>query len=167
MRNRSRLLVRAAALGGVLAVLAAACTGGDGSRDGSTPGAANQEAAQVQTPAVPAAGGEEGMWAKPPIGDSWADYFGVQLEATLDHSSPRVLNPEPGDLYFYTNSGTGWGATNTRNSVVVFDATDMLHWETLAVTHLPAEYSSRGSLTTRRVPSRRVGSCSGTSASPT
>lgn len=142
MRARAKVLMRALAIVAVLAVVAAACTGGGKTPSGG--GSAGPESPVVQAPSAPPAAGEEaqGLWAKPPIGDSWADYFGVQLEATLDHSSPKVLNPKPGDLYFYTNSGTGWGATNTRNSVVVFDATDMLHWETLAVTHLPAEYSA-------------------------
>lgn len=48
-----------------------------------------------------------GLWARPPIGSSWEEYFGVELEATLNASGPRVLNPKPGQLYFYTNSGTG------------------------------------------------------------
>lgn len=82
-----------------------------------------------------------GLWAKPPIGNSWEEYFGVNLEAALNASGPRVLNPKPGQVYFYTNSGTGWGATNTKNSVVIFDVTDMKNWKHVATTNLPDEYA--------------------------
>lgn len=83
-----------------------------------------------------------GLWARPSIGSSWEEYFGVELEATLNASGPRVLNPKPGQLYFYTNSGTGWGATNTKNSVVIFDATDMKNWKHVATTNLSDEYAA-------------------------
>ncbi len=89
-------------------------------------------------PPLPA---KAGLWARPPIGKSWQEYFGVQLEATLDASGPRVVKPRPGQLYFYTNSGTSWGATNTKNSVVIFDVTDMKRWKHVATTNLPDEYS--------------------------
>ncbi|MBI2237720.1 MAG: cupredoxin domain-containing protein [Actinobacteria bacterium] len=138
MRARAKVLMRALAIVAVLAVVAAACTGGGKTPSGG--GSAGLESPVVQAPSAPPPA-VQGLWAKPPIGDSWADYFGIELEATLDHGGSKVLDPKPGDLYFYTNSGTGWGATNTRNSVVVFDATDMLHWKPLAVTHLPPQYS--------------------------
>lgn len=96
-------------------------------------------AAPVTPPPVQPAG--RGLWTKPPIGTTWQEYFGVQLEATLDSSGPRVLRPRPGQLYFYTNAGTSWGAANTRNSVVIFDVTDMAHWKHVATTNLPDEYA--------------------------
>ncbi len=91
--------------------------------------------------AINAGGTSKTTWGNPPIGSSWAEYFGVQVEQTLDGKGKRLLNPKPGQLYFYTNSGTGWGATNTKNSVVVFDATDMKHWKPVATSNLPDEYS--------------------------
>ncbi len=81
------------------------------------------------------------LWGKPPSGDSWAEFFGVTVEKTLDGRGPRLVNPKPGQVYFYTNSGTAWGATNTKNSVVIFDATNMKHWKHVATTNLPDEYS--------------------------
>ncbi len=81
------------------------------------------------------------LWSKPPIGASWAEYFGVTVEQTLDGRGPQLVNPKPGQLYFYTNSGTAWGATNTKNSVVIFDATNMKRWKHVATTNLPDEYS--------------------------
>ncbi len=83
----------------------------------------------------------DGLWSKPPTGDSWAEYFGVTVEKTFDGRGPRLVNPKPGQVYFYTNSGTAWGATNTKNSVVIFDATNMKRWKHVATTNLPDEYS--------------------------
>lgn len=102
--------------------------------------AAAPPAAPPKPPAAPPPVAK-GLWAKPPIGSSWQAYFGVQLEATLDASGPKVLKPKPGQLYFYTNSGTSWGATNTKNSVVIFDVTDMRRWKHVATTNLPDEYA--------------------------
>ncbi len=129
-----------AALAAVLLALAAACGGGGG---GPTPAAQESPspAAEVTPPpaGTPAAAGP--LWAKPPIGDDWAQYFGVQMEAELDCSGPAVLNPKPGELYFYTNAGTSWGATNTKNTVEIFNATDMKDWKPVATVALPDEYS--------------------------
>ncbi|MBI4259445.1 MAG: hypothetical protein HY658_02660, partial [Actinobacteria bacterium] len=139
---RRTFLLRALALAGVIAVIAASCTGGgDEGRDDQPPVAQPSEGQAPATEPPAPVEGTEGLWATPPIGQTWAEYFGIELEATLDAGGPRILDPEPGDLYFYTNSGTGWGASNTKNSVVVFDATDMMDWKPLAVTNLPAEYS--------------------------
>ena len=75
--------------------------------------------------AVAGHGSSKTLWGQPPIGDSWGDYFGVQVEQTLDGRGPKLVHPKPGQLYFYTNSGTAWGATNKKNSVEIFDATNM------------------------------------------
>lgn len=84
-------------------------------------------------------------WPKPPLGNSWQDYFGLQPQAGLNASGPKALDPKPGQLYFYTNSGTAYvqptGTPNTRNSVVVFNATDMKNWKVVAKTNLPDEYA--------------------------
>lgn len=85
--------------------------------------------------------GSEGLWSKPPAGETWAEYFGVTVEKTLDGRGKRLVDPKPGQVYFYTNSGTAWGATNTKNSIVVFDATSMKRWKHVATTNLPDEYS--------------------------
>ena len=91
--------------------------------------------------AVNALGTSKVTWPKPPIGASWQDYFGLQSVPDINSSGPKVFDPKPGHLYFYTNAGTGWGATNTKNSVVIFDATDMVHWTVAAVSNLPDQYS--------------------------
>ena len=92
--------------------------------------------------AVAGQGSSKTLWGQPPIGDSWGDYFGVQVEQTLDGRGPKLVHPKPGQLYFYTNSGTGWGATNKKNSVVIFDATDMKRWKHVATTKLADEYAA-------------------------
>ncbi len=91
--------------------------------------------------AVGALSSNKATWPKPPIGKSWQGYFGLQADKRLNSKGPRLVNPKPGQLYFYTNAGTGWGATNTKNSIVVFDATDMKHWKPVATSNLPDEYS--------------------------
>ncbi len=123
------LAFRGSATGGVPAAPAAASP----SPTGPPAMPLAQAVAQAPPPAA--------LWAKPPIGSSWEEYFGVELEATLNASGPRALNPKPGQVYFYTNSGTGWGASNTKNSVVIFDVTDMKNWKHLATTKLPDEYA--------------------------
>jgi plastocyanin len=132
-----------AGLVALLLTLAAAC-GGDGTpkvtqAPTSSPAAAQSPAASPAPGASPAAAGP--LWAKPPIGDSWAQYFGVVEEANPDCSGPKVLDPKPGQLYFYTNSGTGWGATNKKNTVEIFDTTNMTEWKPVATLDLPDEYS--------------------------
>ncbi len=134
--------IPAGALALVLA-LAVACGGGGGPKatqaPTSSPAAAQSPAASPAPGASPAAAGP--LWAKPPIGDSWAEYFGVVEEAKPDCSGPKVLDPKPGQMYFYTNSGTSWGATNTKNTVEIFDTTNMTEWKPVATLDLPDEYS--------------------------
>ena len=77
--------------------------------------------------AVSALGTSKVTWPKPPIGTSWPDYFGLQSVPDINSNGPKAFNPKPDHLYFYTNAGTGWGAPNTKNSVVIFDASDMAH----------------------------------------
>ncbi len=139
LRLFSRMLLAGIVV--ILFVLAAAC-GGDGEPKAATPKASPSPAAEATQPPggepTPPAGA---LWPKPPIGDSWAEYFGIELEKTFDASGPKVLDPKPGQVYFYTNSGTGWGATNTKNTVEIFDATDMTDWKHVATLDLPDEYS--------------------------
>ncbi|MBI3953699.1 MAG: hypothetical protein HY330_04220 [Chloroflexi bacterium] len=118
----------------LVGLVAAACSGGQSKQSPAAP------APPAAAPAA-ASAAQAGLWAKPTIGTSWPDYFGVQLEATLDASGPKQLNPKPGQMYFYTNAGTSWGATNTKNTVEVFDVTDMTKWKPVATLNLPDEYS--------------------------
>ncbi|MBI5829930.1 MAG: cupredoxin domain-containing protein [Chloroflexi bacterium] len=48
--------------------------------------------------------------------------MGIIVSAMKPATGALVLNPTPGDLWFFSNSSTAWGATNTKNSVWVIDA---------------------------------------------
>ncbi len=58
--------------------------------------------------------------------DTWstaeAQRLGVRLIETRDASGRPAYPVEPGDVLFFTNSGTGYAATNPKNSVVVINA---------------------------------------------
>jgi DNA-binding beta-propeller fold protein YncE len=58
--------------------------------------------------------------------DNWtteaARKQGIRLLETRDASGPAAYEVAAGDLLFFTNSGTSFGAKNTRNSIVVIDA---------------------------------------------
>src|SRR5713226_7497538 len=58
--------------------------------------------------------------------DTWttptAQRLGVRLVETRDPSGPPAYPVEAGDLLFFTNVGTSYGAKNAKNSVVVINA---------------------------------------------
>ena len=58
--------------------------------------------------------------------DTWttptAQRLGVRLLETRDPSGPAAYPVEAGDLLFFTNVGTSYGAKNAKNSVVVINA---------------------------------------------
>ena len=58
--------------------------------------------------------------------DTWttptAQRLGVRLIETRDPSGPPAYPVEAGDLLFFTNVGTSYGAKNAKNSVVVINA---------------------------------------------
>ncbi|OFW41056.1 MAG: hypothetical protein A3J28_00880 [Acidobacteria bacterium RIFCSPLOWO2_12_FULL_60_22] len=59
-------------------------------------------------------------------GDNWttetARRLGIRLLETRNAGGPPAYPVAPGDLLFFTNSGTEYGAQNTKNSVVVINA---------------------------------------------
>ncbi|OFV96002.1 MAG: hypothetical protein A3H28_13295 [Acidobacteria bacterium RIFCSPLOWO2_02_FULL_61_28] len=59
-------------------------------------------------------------------GDNWttaaAQRLGIRLLETRDPSGPPAYPVAPGDLLFFTNVGTSYGAQNTTNAVVVINA---------------------------------------------
>jgi len=58
--------------------------------------------------------------------DTWttaeAQRLGVQLVEQRDASGAPAYPVTPGDILFFTNSGTSYGSKNPKNSVVVIDA---------------------------------------------
>jgi DNA-binding beta-propeller fold protein YncE len=76
--------------------------------------------------------------------DNWATEaarrIGVRLHETRDASGRAAYPVEPGDVLFYTNVGTSYGAKNTRNSVVVINVRTK---KPIAVSDLEPEWSER------------------------
>ena len=64
--------------------------------------------------------------AQPLQANAWttpeAERLGIRLVETRDPSGPAAYPVAPGDLLYYTNAGTEYAATNTKNSVVVINA---------------------------------------------
>jgi len=74
-------------------------------------------------------------WATPE-----AQRLGVRLVETRDASGPAAYNAQPGDLLFFSNSGTGYAAPNPKNSVVVINAKTK---KPIAVSDLDVAYSAK------------------------
>ena len=74
-------------------------------------------------------------WATPE-----AQRLGVRLVETRDASGPAAYNAQPGDLLFFSNSGTGYAAPNPKNSVVVINAKTK---QPIAVSDLDVAYSAK------------------------
>ena len=70
--------------------------------------------------------------------EQWMEHLGILLVETRDAAGDPVVNPTAGDLYFLTNESTTWGATNTRNNAVFFNAKTR---EVAAQSNLPDEYA--------------------------
>jgi DNA-binding beta-propeller fold protein YncE/plastocyanin len=70
--------------------------------------------------------------------EMWMEYLGIRLVETRDSSGPAAWTPQTGGLYFVTNESTTWGATNTRNNIVIFDAKAK---KPVVQSNLPNEYS--------------------------
>src|SRR6266542_215428 len=55
-------------------------------------------------------------------GQDWPERLGIVVSELKPATGKAVLNPKPGDLWFFSNSSTTWGAANTKNAVWVIDA---------------------------------------------
>jgi plastocyanin len=77
----------------------------------------------VPTPAAPAPGTLAAPLPGPNLlATDWASHLGIMVSQMLPATQKPILNPKPGDLWFFSNASTTWGATNTMNSVWVIDA---------------------------------------------
>lgn len=83
-----------------------------------------------------------GAQAQQPPADTWttpeAQRLGIRLLETRDPSGPPAYPANPGDLLFFTNSGTDYGAKNASNSVVVINARTK---QPIAVTDVDQKYT--------------------------
>ena len=66
--------------------------------------------------------------------------MGIQLVESRDASGPPAYPVQPGDLLFFTNSGTSYGAKNPTNSVVVINAKTK---KPIAISELSSAYTDK------------------------
>lgn len=66
--------------------------------------------------------------------------MGIRLIETRDASGPDAYPVQPGDLLFFTNSGTSYGAKNSTNSVVVINARTK---KPIAISNLSSGYTDK------------------------
>lgn len=82
----------------------------------SAPSAPAQQPAQV-------AGGFSAPSPGPNLlAKNWNERLGIIVSEYKAPTGKAFINPKPGDLWFFSNSSTAWGATNTKNAVWVIDA---------------------------------------------
>jgi DNA-binding beta-propeller fold protein YncE/plastocyanin len=109
-------------------VLAAACAPKPIASNGPVAPVAVQQPAAPKLAAAPApAQAPVGGFAAPVPGPNllaktWPERLGIVVSDLTPATGKAVLNPKPGDLWFFSNSSTAWGATNTNNAVWVLDA---------------------------------------------
>jgi plastocyanin len=127
--NRVRMTPWSMPLLMILALLLAACAGGTApNAPADAPGGAAVTPVTVQQPGAPAAAaqGAGGGGAPAPgpnlLAKTWSERLGIIVSEMKPATGKPVLNPKAGDLWFFSNSSTTWGATNTKNSVWVVDA---------------------------------------------
>jgi plastocyanin len=120
----TRLLQRAVTLLGLAAIVTFACTPSQSNPTPKEPVTVQQSSAPVApkaggspAPGLPAVGAGPNLLAK-----NWSERLGVSVSELKPATGRAILNPKPGDLYFFSNSSTAWGATNTQNGVWVIDA---------------------------------------------
>ncbi len=92
----------------------------------ATPQTVNQASAPA-APVVATSQAPGGGFAAPSAGPNllsknWSERLGVLVSEMQPVKGQPILNPKAGDLWFFSNSSTTWGATNTKNSVWVIDA---------------------------------------------
>ena len=122
-----RALSRGITLLGVAALVTFACSAPQG-----TASPAPKEPTTVQQSSAPIAGkapaGSPAPGLPAPAGGpnllatDWSSRLGVIVSDLKPATGKAVLNPQPGDLYFFSNTSTAWGATNTKNGIWVIDA---------------------------------------------
>lgn len=56
------------------------------------------------------------------LAKTWPERLGVIVGEMKQPTGKAILTPKAGDLYFFSNASTTWGATNTKNAVWVIDA---------------------------------------------
>lgn len=127
MNDTKRHLSFAFAWAGVVALVVASC--GAQSTSTAAPSAAPTTAPEFPAAATPvtvqqAAAAEMAAPSSGPnlLAENWSERLGIIVSELTPATGTPVLNPKPGDVWFFSNSSTAWGATNTLNAVWVIDA---------------------------------------------
>ena len=130
MPNAKRLLRGGVAVGAGAALVAVACSLQPAAKPAAPvlpvvvqqPGAPAVVAGPQQAPA-PSVGGFPAPAPGPNLlAKTWPERLGIIVSELKPATGKALLNPQPGDLWFFSNSSTTWGATNTKNGVWVIDA---------------------------------------------
>ena len=122
----SKIWRRGAATLAVTALTALACT--PAASTASSSAVPPTTVQQSGAPVAPKAGGSPAPGLPNPaagpnlLAKNWSERLGVTVSELKPATGKALLDPKPGDLYFFSNSSTVWGATNTKNSVWVIDA---------------------------------------------
>ncbi|MBI3537561.1 MAG: hypothetical protein HY070_08405 [Chloroflexi bacterium] len=122
----------------LLALIAVACGGQVTPAMQATSAPAAPEAAKIVAPIVaqqasaPVASAQN--QASAPVGfaapsagpnllaKNWGERLGIIVSEFKAPTGKPLVNPKPGDVWFYSNSSTTWGASNTKNGVWILDA---------------------------------------------
>ncbi len=128
-RGRARITSLLTVLVAAGTLVAAACTQSSIPPSSAKP-VAPVTVQQSSAPAAPAIAGGAPAVARPAgpaagpnlLAKTWSERLAVTVSELKPATGKKLLDPKPGDLYFFSNSSTAWGATNLRNSVWVIDA---------------------------------------------
>src|SRR5262249_27001796 len=127
--NRVRMFPWSMPLLMILALLLAACSATTApNTPADAPGGAAVTPVTVQQSGAPAAAAQPAVAAGAPapgpnlLAKTWSERLGIVVSEVKPATGKPVLNPKAGDLWFFSNSSTTWGASNTKNSVWVVDA---------------------------------------------
>lgn len=126
MNSLSSIWRNGLAVAAVGALTALACTPSTGTASPSP--IAPTVVQQTGAPAAPRAGGSPAPGLPNPapgpnlLAKNWSERLGVQVSELKPASGKPLIDPKPGDVYFFSNTSTAWGATNTTNGVWVIDA---------------------------------------------
>jgi len=112
----------ALAMIGVVSIVGLACTApGEISNQSKEPTVVKQSTVPAPAAVAPAAPGAPAAGPNL-LAKDWGSRLGVIVSDLKPATGQALINPKAGDLFFFSNASTAWGATNTKNAVWVIDA---------------------------------------------
>ena len=110
---------------GAASIVGLACTSPTDTK-ASTPPVTVQQSALPAAPAQGQATAPTGFAPPAPgpnlLAKDWGSRLGVIVSDLKPATGKPLFTPKAGDVAFFSNSSTAWGATNTKNAVWVIDA---------------------------------------------